>query len=40
MDQSANVLQALWNLLEFDPDEKSVLVEHGGAAGSANANAV
>ena len=28
-DQCANVLHALWNLLEFDPDEKSVQVEHG-----------
>ena len=26
-DQCANVLQALWNLLEFDPDEKSVMIE-------------
>ena len=39
-DQSSNVLQALWKLLEFDPDEKSVMVEHGGAAETANANAV
>ena len=23
-EQAANVLEAMWNLLEFDPDEKSV----------------
>lgn len=30
-EQTANVLQALWNLLEFDPDEKSIEREHQGA---------
>lgn len=39
-DQSSNVLQALWNLLEFDPDEKSIQVEHGGGAENATATAV
>ena len=28
-DQSANVLESLWSLLEFDPDEKSIEKEHG-----------
>ena len=26
-EQCANVLNTLWNLLEFDPDEKSILIE-------------
>ena len=26
-EQTANVLQALWSLLEFDPDEKSIVQE-------------
>jgi len=29
-EQAANVLEGLWSLLEFDPDEKSVEREHGG----------
>ena len=29
-EQSANVLEAFWSLLEFDPDEKSVEKEVGG----------
>ena len=29
-EQTANVLEALWSLLEFDPDEKSVEKEIGG----------
>ena len=37
-DQCANVLQALWNLLEFDPDEKSIQVEHNGGAAAADAD--
>ena len=28
-EQSANVLESLWSLLEFDPDEKSIEKEHG-----------
>ena len=28
-DQCANILENLWSLLEFDPDEKSVEKEHG-----------
>ena len=28
-EQSANILENLWSLLEFDPDEKSVEKEHG-----------
>ena len=28
-EQAANVLEALWSLLEFDPDEKSIEREHG-----------
>ena len=30
-EQIANVLEHLWQLLEFDPDEKSVEQEHGAA---------
>jgi len=29
-EQSANVMNALWNLLEFDPDEKSIERDIGG----------
>ena len=29
-EQTANVLEAFWSLLEFDPDEKSVEKEIGG----------
>ena len=31
-EQTANVLQALWNLLEFDPDEKSIVQDVDAAA--------
>ncbi len=29
--QAANVLEALWSLLEFDPDEKSIEREHNAS---------